>query len=68
MPLAEVGGEMVSTELMQLRGNITLLTIAHRLSTIEKADQILVLHHGELVRQELHQVLIGQAWNLPTPL
>ena len=48
----------IQKALMQLRGDITLLVIAHRLSTIEKADQILVLHHGELVQQGSHPALI----------
>ena len=48
----------IQKALMQLRGEITLLVIAHRLSTIEKADQILVLHHGELVQQGSHNGLI----------
>lgn len=44
--------------LMQLRGSITLIAIAHRLSTIEKADQIVVLHHGELVERGSHVELV----------
>jgi ABC-type multidrug transport system fused ATPase/permease subunit len=48
----------IQQALMQLRGEITLLVIAHRLSTIEKADQILVLHHGELVQQGSHSELL----------
>ncbi len=49
----------IQKALMQLRGEITLLVIAHRLSTIEKADQILVLHHGELVQHGSHNQLLG---------
>ncbi|MDZ4263639.1 MAG: ABC transporter transmembrane domain-containing protein [Pseudomonadota bacterium] len=51
----------IQTALMQLRGEITLLVIAHRLSTIEKADQILVLNHGELVQHGSHNQLLGVA-------
>lgn len=51
----------IQTALMQLRGEITLLVIAHRLSTIEKADQILVLNHGELVQHGSHNQLLGMA-------
>ena len=49
----------IQKALMQLRGNITLLVIAHRLSTIEKADQILVLNHGELVQHGNHNELLA---------
>ena len=48
----------IQQALMQLRGEVTLLVIAHRLSPIEKADQIQVLHHGELVQQGGHNELI----------
>lgn len=47
--------------LMKLRGQVTLVVIAHRLSTIEKADQILVLHHGRLIQQGTHQALLSVA-------
>ena len=36
----------------------TSLVIAHRLSTIQHADQILVLHHGELVERGTHAELL----------
>jgi subfamily B ATP-binding cassette protein MsbA len=43
--------------LMQQR---TTLVIAHRLSTIEKADQIVVMHHGRIIEQGTHKELIKQ--------
>jgi len=42
-----------------MRGR-TSLVIAHRLSTVQNADQILVLHHGELREQGTHQQLLRQ--------
>ena len=42
-------------ELMQGR---TSIIIAHRLSTIEKADKIVVLHHGQLREMGKHEELL----------
>jgi ATP-binding cassette, subfamily B, multidrug efflux pump len=38
----------------------TSIVVAHRLSTVQRADQILVLHHGELREQGTHQQLLAQ--------
>lgn len=38
----------------------TSLVIAHRLSTIQRANNILVLHHGHLVEQGRHEDLLQQ--------
>ncbi|MCV5887659.1 multidrug ABC transporter permease/ATP-binding protein, partial [Escherichia coli] len=40
--------------------DMTLVVIAHRLSTILDADQIIVLHHGELVEKGTHKALLTQ--------
>jgi ATP-binding cassette subfamily B protein len=37
----------------------TTLAIAHRLSTIVHADEILVLHHGEVIERGPHRALVG---------
>jgi ATP-binding cassette subfamily B multidrug efflux pump len=38
----------------------TSLVVAHRLSTILHADEILVLHHGEIRERGSHRELLAQ--------
>ena len=45
----------------------TSVIVAHRLSTIQRADNIIVLHHGEIREQGTHQDLLalhGLYWKL----
>ena len=45
----------------------TSILVAHRLSTIQRADRIIVMHHGELREQGTHQELLalrGLYWRL----
>lgn len=51
---------LIQDALHALRGEVTLIVIAHRLSTLRDADQILVLHQGELIQQGSHQQLLTQ--------
>jgi ATP-binding cassette subfamily B protein len=42
-----------------LMGGRTTIAIAHRLSTIVHADEILVLHHGEILERGTHRALLA---------
>ncbi|ARP42322.1 multidrug ABC transporter ATP-binding protein [Geobacillus sp. 47C-IIb] len=52
--------EAIQTALTQMRKGRTTIAIAHRLSTIQDADQIFVLHRGEIVERGTHQQLLAQ--------
>jgi ATP-binding cassette, subfamily B, multidrug efflux pump len=56
----ETEGE-IQKALEKMRLGRTTIAIAHRLSTIQDADQILVLHQGEIVERGTHQELIQQS-------
>ncbi|WP_397538739.1 ABC transporter ATP-binding protein [Rummeliibacillus pycnus] len=48
----------IQVSLDNMRKGRTTIAIAHRLSTIQDADQILVLHQGEIVESGTHQQLL----------
>ena len=50
----------IQAALEELQKDRTVLVIAHRLSTIEKADEILVIEHGEIKERGNHQQLFVQ--------
>jgi ATP-binding cassette subfamily B multidrug efflux pump len=52
--------EIIQMAIDQVMSGRTSIIIAHRLSTIQKADNILVLHKGELMESGNHQELLRQ--------
>jgi ATP-binding cassette subfamily B protein/subfamily B ATP-binding cassette protein MsbA len=50
--------KLIQEALERLMANRTSFVIAHRLSTIRKADQILVMRHGEIIERGTHETLI----------
>ena len=46
--------------LMRLMKGRTSFVIAHRLSTIRDADQVLVIHNGEIIETGTHESLLAQ--------
>jgi len=50
----------IQSALENLMSQRTTLVIAHRLSTIEKADQIIVMHNGQIIESGTHSELIAK--------
>ncbi len=51
---------LVQEALENMMKNRTSIVIAHRLSTIQNADEIIVLHKGEIVEQGKHEELMAK--------
>ena len=51
--------KLIDEAVAELFKRRTVLVIAHRLSTIQKADRIVVLHHGEVVEHGTHEQLMA---------
>lgn len=52
--------QLIQQALEELMKDRTSIVIAHRLSTIEKADKIVVLHHGQVKEIGRHDQLLKQ--------
>ena len=51
---------LVQVALENMMKNRTSIVIAHRLSTIQNADEIIVMHKGQIVEQGKHQELLDK--------
>jgi ATP-binding cassette subfamily B multidrug efflux pump len=59
--------QLIQEAIVRVMQNRTSVIVAHRLSTIQRADNIIVLHHGEVREQGTHQDLLalqGLYWKL----
>ena len=59
--------QYIQQAIARVMQNRTSVIVAHRLSTIQRADNIIVLHHGEIREQGSHQDLLflqGLYWKL----
>lgn len=59
--------QLIQDAIARVMRNRTSVIVAHRLSTIQRADNIIVLHHGEIREQGSHQDLLslqGLYWKL----
>ncbi|HYP53607.1 MAG TPA: ABC transporter ATP-binding protein, partial [Pyrinomonadaceae bacterium] len=59
--------QLIQQAIERVMRDRTSLVIAHRLSTVQRADRIILLHHGEIREQGTHQQLLalrGLYWRL----
>ena len=59
--------QLIQQAIERVMRDRTSIVVAHRLSTVQRADQIIVLHHGEIREQGTHQELLahhGLYWRL----
>lgn len=52
--------QLIQQAIERVMRNRTSIVVAHRLSTIQRADQIIVLHHGEIRERGTHQELLAE--------
>ena len=59
--------QLIQQAIARVMRHRTSVIVAHRLSTIQRADNIIVMHHGEIREQGTHQDLLalhGLYWKL----
>ena len=56
--LDNISERVVQEAIENISHHTTVLVIAHRLTTVQKADQIIVLDHGQVMEQGTHEDLL----------
>jgi ATP-binding cassette subfamily B protein len=59
--------QLIQQAIVRVMRDRTSIVVAHRLSTIQRADKIIVMHHGEIREMGTHQQLLagrGLYWML----
>ncbi len=54
--------EAITVALDELFKNRTVIIVAHRLQTVRKADEIIVLEHGQIAERGTHSELVEKWW------
>ncbi len=52
--------QLIQQAIERVMRDRTSIVVAHRLSTVQRADRIIVLHHGEIREQGTHQELLAE--------
>jgi ATP-binding cassette subfamily B multidrug efflux pump len=52
--------QLIQQAIERVMMNRTSIVVAHRLSTVQRADRIIVMHHGEIREMGSHQELLAQ--------
>jgi ABC-type multidrug transport system fused ATPase/permease subunit len=52
--------QLITHTLSKLKGKRTMILVSHRLSTVADADEILVMHEGQVIERGTHEQLVAR--------